>query len=84
MTSAIVFYAQTCYNRHIYKIGGAVMADIIDFISYQDWDPDAMDKAALLACLTELRAQIEALDEKYVAPESLAREFIGGSTYDNH
>ena len=64
MTSAIVFYAQTCYNRHIYKIGGAVMADIIDFISYQNWDPDAMDKAALLACLTELRAQIEALDER--------------------
>ena len=28
--------------------------------------------------------QIEALDEKYVAPNSLAREFIGGSTYDNH
>ena len=28
--------------------------------------------------------KIEALDEKYVAPESLAREFIGGSTYDNH
>ena len=28
--------------------------------------------------------RIEALDEKYVAPESLAREFIGGSTYDNH
>ena len=28
--------------------------------------------------------QIAALDEKYVAPNSLAREFIGGSTYDNH
>lgn len=28
--------------------------------------------------------KIEALDEKYVAPNSLAREFIGGSTYDNH
>ena len=28
--------------------------------------------------------QIEALDEKYVAPNSLAREFLGGSTYDNH
>lgn len=28
--------------------------------------------------------KIEAMDEKYVAPESLAREFIGGSTYDNH
>ena len=28
--------------------------------------------------------RIEAMDEKYVAPESLAREFIGGSTYDNH
>ena len=28
--------------------------------------------------------KIEGLDEKYVAPESLAREFIGGSTYDNH
>ena len=28
--------------------------------------------------------KIEALEEKYVAPESLAREFIGGSTYDNH
>jgi len=28
--------------------------------------------------------KIEAMDEKYVAPDSLAREFIGGSTYDNH
>jgi uridine kinase len=28
--------------------------------------------------------RIECLDESYVAPESLAREFIGGSTYDNH
>jgi uridine kinase len=28
--------------------------------------------------------QIEGMDEKYVAPESLAREFLGGSTYDNH
>lgn len=28
--------------------------------------------------------RIEALDEKYVQPKSLAREFIGGSPYDNH
>ena len=28
--------------------------------------------------------KIEAMDEKYVAQESLAREFLGGSTYDNH
>jgi len=28
--------------------------------------------------------RIEAMDESYIAPESLAREFIGGSTYDNH
>ncbi len=28
--------------------------------------------------------RIEPLDEKYVAPNSLAREFIGGSTYANH
>ena len=28
--------------------------------------------------------KIEAMDEKHVAPESLAREFIGGSTYNNH
>ena len=28
--------------------------------------------------------KIEPLDESYVAPDSLAREFIGGSTYDNH
>ena len=28
--------------------------------------------------------KIEAMDQKYVAPDSLAREFIGGSTYDNH
>ena len=28
--------------------------------------------------------KIEPLDEKFVAPDSLAREFIGGSTYDNH
>ena len=28
--------------------------------------------------------RIEAMDEKYVAPDSLAREFLGGSTYDNH
>ena len=27
--------------------------------------------------------KIEVLDQKYVAPDSLAREFIGGSTYDN-
>ena len=29
-------------------------------------------------------ARIEAMDDKYVAPDSLAREFLGGSTYDNH
>ena len=29
-------------------------------------------------------ARIEAMDEKFVAPDSLAREFLGGSTYDNH
>ena len=29
-------------------------------------------------------ARIEAMDERYVAPDSLAREFLGGSTYDNH
>ena len=29
-------------------------------------------------------ARIEAMDEKYVAPDSLAPEFLGGSTYDNH
>ena len=28
--------------------------------------------------------KIEVLDQKYVAPDSLAREFIGGSTDDNH
>ena len=28
--------------------------------------------------------RIESMDERFVAPESLAREFIGGSTYDNH
>ena len=28
--------------------------------------------------------KIEAMDEKYVTPESLAREFLGGATYDNH
>lgn len=28
--------------------------------------------------------KIEPLDEKYIAPKSLAREFIGGSPYDNH
>ena len=28
--------------------------------------------------------KIEAMDSKYVAPDSLAREFLGGSTYDNH
>ncbi len=28
--------------------------------------------------------RIEPLDACYVAPDSLAREFIGGSTYDNH
>ena len=28
--------------------------------------------------------KIEPLEEHYVAPNSLAREFIGGSTYDNH
>ena len=29
-------------------------------------------------------ARIESMDERFVAPASLAREFIGGSTYDNH
>lgn len=28
--------------------------------------------------------KIEPLDERFIAPDSLAREFIGGSTYDNH
>ena len=28
--------------------------------------------------------KIEAMDSKYVAPDSLAREFLGGSTYNNH
>ena len=27
---------------------------------------------------------IEPLDEKYISAQSLAREFIGGSIYDNH
>ena len=48
------------------------MADIIDFINDQDWDPDAMDKEALLACLTELRAQITDLDER--EPEDMESE----------
>ena len=34
--------------------------------------------------MLEAFRRIEPMDEKYVAPESLAREFIGGSTYDNH
>ena len=29
-------------------------------------------------------SKIEAMDDGCVAPDSLAREFIGGSTYDNH
>ena len=29
-------------------------------------------------------SHIEPLDSSYIAPDSLAREFIGGSTYDNH
>ena len=28
--------------------------------------------------------KIEVLDEKYIPPKSLSREFIGGSPYDNH
>ena len=28
--------------------------------------------------------KIEALDEKHIPAKSLAREFIGGSPYDNH
>ena len=40
------------------------MADIIDFTSYQDWDPGSMDKEALLTSLAELRAQIAELDER--------------------
>ena len=28
--------------------------------------------------------KIEPLDEKYISPKSLSREFIGGSPYDNH
>lgn len=34
--------------------------------------------------MLEAFRRIEPMEEKYVAPESLAREFIGGSTYDNH
>ena len=34
--------------------------------------------------MLEAFRRIEPMDERYVAPESLAREFIGGSTYDNH
>ena len=34
--------------------------------------------------MLEAFQRIEPMDEKYIAPESLAREFIGGSTYDNH
>ena len=34
--------------------------------------------------MLEAFRRIEPMDEKYIAPESLAREFIGGSTYDNH
>ena len=34
--------------------------------------------------MLEAFRRIEPMDEQYVAPESLAREFIGGSTYDNH
>ena len=48
------------------------MADIIDFMSHQDWDPDSMDKEALLACLAELRAQIAELDER--EPEDMESE----------
>ena len=33
--------------------------------------------------LTEAYPQIEILDEKYVAPDSLIREFIGGGIYDD-
>ena len=54
------------------KIGGAVLTDIIDFINDQDWDPDSMDKEALLACLAELRAQIADLDER--EPEDMESE----------
>lgn len=34
--------------------------------------------------MLEAFRRIEPMEERYVAPESLAREFIGGSTYDNH
>ena len=34
--------------------------------------------------MLEAFRRIEPMDESYIAPESLAREFIGGSTYDNH
>ena len=41
-------------------------------------------KYAVVDDMLRVFEKIEAMDEKYVAPESLAREFLGGSTYDNH
>ena len=41
-------------------------------------------KYAVVGDMIEAFRLIEPMDEKYVAPDSLAREFIGGSTYNNH
>ena len=41
-------------------------------------------KYGVVSEMLESFRAIEPLDVRYVAPDSLAREFIGGSTYDNH
>jgi uridine kinase len=44
--------------------------------------PD-MERYEEIAHLAEAYPKFETLDEKYVAPDSLIREFIGGGIYDD-
>jgi len=45
---------------------------------------EVADKFEIAKKILQAFERIEPLDADYVAPDSLAREFIGGSTYDNH
>ena len=42
-----------------------------------------MERYEEVGHLVKAYPQLETLDEKYVAPDSLIREFIGGGIYDD-
>ena len=66
---------------------GVVIDHILTPIIGGKIEGGAPDKVMFYRCQDDMLRgfdKIEAMDEKHVAPESLAREFIGGSTYNNH